>query len=135
MEMHQIRYFLTLWKERHFTRAARRSGVSQPSLSNAIKALERELGGALFHRLPHVAPTALGMAVAPCLIRIAESVEQTRAVAQALADNGRPTSRESRRAPRSLPRPPAGERRSGKRGEVSRGTQPMPSYASAAPPR
>jgi DNA-binding transcriptional LysR family regulator len=135
MEMHQIRYFLTLWKERHFTRAARRSGVSQPSLTNAIRALERELGGALFHRRPRVAPTALGMAVAPCLVRIAESVEQARAAARALADDGRPTSRESRCAPRSRPRPPAGERRSRKRGEASRGTRPMPSYASAAPPR
>ena len=34
-----------LLEERSFTRAARRSGVSQPSLTNAISALEQELGG------------------------------------------------------------------------------------------
>src|SRR5262245_41413211 len=48
MQMHQIRYFLALCEELNFTRAARRSGVSQPSLTNAIGALERELGGVLF---------------------------------------------------------------------------------------
>ena len=50
MELAQIRYFVTVCSERNFTRAARRCGVSQPSLSNGIKALERELGGNLFDR-------------------------------------------------------------------------------------
>jgi DNA-binding transcriptional LysR family regulator len=36
-----------LCSERNFTKAARRCGVSQPSLSNGIKALESELGGQL----------------------------------------------------------------------------------------
>src|SRR5438876_348993 len=69
MQMHQIRYFLALCAERNFTRAARRSGVSQPSLTNAISALERELGGALFQRKPAVALTTLGHAVQPYLHR------------------------------------------------------------------
>src|SRR5262245_51098697 len=42
MQMHQIRYFLALCEERNFTRAARRCGVSQPSLTNAIIGLERK---------------------------------------------------------------------------------------------
>jgi DNA-binding transcriptional LysR family regulator len=50
MELHRVRYFLALCDEKNFTRAARHCGVSQPSLSNAIKRLERELGGRLFHR-------------------------------------------------------------------------------------
>jgi len=50
MQMHQIRYFLALCEERSFTRAARRCGVSQPSLTNAVIALERELGGANANR-------------------------------------------------------------------------------------
>src|ERR1700739_1749711 len=63
MQMHQIRYFLALCEERNFTRAARRCGVSQPSLTNAIIGLERDLGGALFQRKPLIALTALGSAV------------------------------------------------------------------------
>ena len=50
MEMHQVRYFLALCEELNFTRAAERCNVAQPSLTRAIKQLEEELGGALFHR-------------------------------------------------------------------------------------
>src|SRR3954452_3710493 len=50
MEMHQVRYFLALCEELNFTRAAERCHVAQPSLTRAIKQLEDELGGALFHR-------------------------------------------------------------------------------------
>ncbi len=37
MELHQVRSFLALCKEKNFTRAAKHCGVSQPSLSNAIR--------------------------------------------------------------------------------------------------
>jgi LysR family transcriptional regulator, hydrogen peroxide-inducible genes activator len=84
MQMHQIRYFLALCEERSFTRAARRSGVSQPSLTNAISALEEELGGALFQRRPLVALTTIGHAVHPYLKRVAENAEQAREAARAL---------------------------------------------------
>jgi LysR family transcriptional regulator, hydrogen peroxide-inducible genes activator len=94
MQMHQIRYFLALCAERNFTRAARRSGVSQPSLTNAISALERELGGALFQRKPAVALTALGHAVQPYLSRIAQEADQAREAAQALVEV-RPTNGEA----------------------------------------
>jgi DNA-binding transcriptional LysR family regulator len=50
MEMHQIRYFLAICEELNFTRAAESCHVAQPSLTRAIKLLEEELGGALFHR-------------------------------------------------------------------------------------
>lgn len=50
MKLHQIRYFLALCEERDFTRAATRCTVAQPAFTRAIKALEEELGGALFHR-------------------------------------------------------------------------------------
>jgi regulatory helix-turn-helix LysR family protein len=48
--MAQVRYFLALCLEKNFTRAAKRSGVSQPTLTNAIKRLEQEFGGPLFER-------------------------------------------------------------------------------------
>jgi len=67
MQMHQIRYFLALCEERNFTRAAKRCGVSQPSLTNAIIGLEQELGGALFQRKPLVSLSVLGDAVHPNL--------------------------------------------------------------------
>jgi LysR family transcriptional regulator, hydrogen peroxide-inducible genes activator len=86
MQMHQIRYFLALCEELSFTRAAKRSGVSQPSLTNAIRALERELGGPLFQRRPLIALTALGHAMQPYLSRIAQTADHAREAAQALVD-------------------------------------------------
>jgi len=50
MELHQIRYFLALAEDLNFTRAAERCGVSQPSLTRAIKRLEEELGAQLIRR-------------------------------------------------------------------------------------
>jgi DNA-binding transcriptional LysR family regulator len=47
MELRQLEHFVALVEERHFTRAARRVHVVQSSLSSSIRALERELGGAL----------------------------------------------------------------------------------------
>ena len=84
MQMHQIRYFLALCEELSFTRAAKRSGVSQPSLTNAIGALERELGGTLFQRRPFIALTALGRTMHPYLYRIAQTADHAREAAQAL---------------------------------------------------
>ena len=83
MQMHQVRYFLALREERSFTRAARRSGVSQPSLTNAISALEQELGGELFQRRPFVTLTGLGQALAPYLEHIAHNANRAYEIAQA----------------------------------------------------
>ena len=82
--MQQIHYFLTLCEELNFTRAARRCGVTQPSLTTAIGALERELGGALFHRKPAIALTGLGHRVRPYLGEIARSADCAREVARTL---------------------------------------------------
>jgi LysR family hydrogen peroxide-inducible transcriptional activator len=51
MEMHQLRYFVKVAEHENFTRAAESCGVSQPSLSQQISKLERELGQPLFERL------------------------------------------------------------------------------------
>ena len=50
MEMHQVRYFLAMVKYLNFTHAAGKLRVAQPTLTRAIKKLEQELGGILFHR-------------------------------------------------------------------------------------
>jgi LysR family hydrogen peroxide-inducible transcriptional activator len=83
MEMHQIRYFLALSEELNFTRAARRCGVTQPSLTNAMRALERELGAPLFHRRPRIELTALGGAIRPYLQEIARHAHDARETARA----------------------------------------------------
>ncbi|MGD8175822.1 LysR family transcriptional regulator [Marinimicrobium sp. ARAG 43.8] len=52
MTLAELRYIVSLAKERHFGRAAAACCVSQPTLSMAIKRLEQELGVSLFERAP-----------------------------------------------------------------------------------
>lgn len=50
MNLFQLRYFVTLAKMQHYTRAAHELCITQPSLSHAISQLEAELGVALFEK-------------------------------------------------------------------------------------
>src|SRR5262245_45607478 len=51
MELHQLRYFVAVADLKSFTRAAEKCLVAQPSLSQQIIKLERELRQPVFERL------------------------------------------------------------------------------------
>ncbi|MBM7566417.1 LysR family transcriptional regulator [Paenibacillus sacheonensis] len=62
MEFRQLDYFIATCEELHFTRASVKLGITQPSLSHQIKALEDELGVPLFDRIgKKIAITEAGM--------------------------------------------------------------------------
>jgi DNA-binding transcriptional LysR family regulator len=66
MNLRQLTYFVAIVDEGSFSRAAERLLVAQPSLSQQMKALEAELGGALLERLPKgVRVTAAGAMLLP----------------------------------------------------------------------
>ncbi|MFI1676152.1 LysR family transcriptional regulator [Streptomyces sp. NPDC020607] len=51
MDVRQLEYFLAIVDHGGFNRAASALYLSQPSLSQAVRALERDLGSSLFHRI------------------------------------------------------------------------------------
>ena len=66
MNLRQLEYFVAIAEHGSLTAAAEELLVSQPSLSQQIRSLERELGGALLERLPRgVRLTAAGQELLP----------------------------------------------------------------------
>lgn len=71
MTFNELKYIIAVSQTRHFGKAAQMCGISQPSLSVAIKKLENELGVIIFERrTADIVPTPDGERI----IRQARSV-------------------------------------------------------------
>lgn len=87
MQLHQLGYFVALADTRHFTRAAERMNVAQPTLSQQIRALEDNLGTTLVVRRPgKIELTAAGVELLPTARRIVSDVDNARTALAELAD-------------------------------------------------
>lgn len=85
MQLRHLRYFTTLARVRHFARAAAECGISQPTLSAGLSALEHEFGHRLVERdRRFVGLTSHGLAMLPWAEQILGSINgMTHAVAAA----------------------------------------------------
>ncbi|MGG1944600.1 LysR substrate-binding domain-containing protein [Trinickia sp. NRRL B-1857] len=85
-DLRQLRYFVAVAEERHFGRAARKLSMTQPPLSQAIRALEETLGVALFARTKRtVELTAVGADLLPEVRKLLAAADALRPLAQSLA--------------------------------------------------
>ena len=93
MTLTELKYIITLAQEHHFGRAAEKCHVSQPTLSVAIKKLERELDIAIFERSKSsVTVTPLGERIIAQAQRV---LEESRAIKEiASSEIGRASCRE-----------------------------------------
>lgn len=79
MDERRLRYFLAIAEEGGVTRAARRLHIAQPSLSQSLQTLERELGVALFDRVGRgVRLSAAGQALVGPARQALRSIEAAR---------------------------------------------------------
>lgn len=83
MELHHLRYFISVARHLSFTRAAAENHVAQPSLSQQIRRLEHSLGAPLFDRTSgHVGLTDAGRALLPHAEAVLKQVEDARAAVE-----------------------------------------------------
>ncbi|MEU6776843.1 LysR family transcriptional regulator [Streptomyces sp. NPDC046759] len=86
LDLNVLRTFLAVYRSGSFTGASRLLGLSQPTVTTQMRALERQTGRELFERLPRgVAPTPVADELAA---RIAAPLDELAAVAGPTAPSG-----------------------------------------------
>ncbi|OJZ74736.1 LysR family transcriptional regulator [Mycobacterium paraffinicum] len=86
LDLRQLRYFLMVAEELNFGRAAQRLMIAGPSLSQQIKALERDLKVQLFERNHHsVALTPTGITLLPHVRALVDQADDLRRRARGFA--------------------------------------------------
>jgi LysR family transcriptional regulator, hydrogen peroxide-inducible genes activator len=87
LKLKDLRYLVALADERHFGRAAKRSFVSQPTLSSQLKKLEGYLGVQLIERQPNqVSLTEAGEEIVARARRILEASDEVVTLARSHRD-------------------------------------------------
>jgi len=85
--LQELKYIVTVARERHFGRAAKACFVSQPALSAAVRKLEDELGVVLFDRdTPTVSVTPHGALIVAQAQRTLEAAHEVERLARAAQD-------------------------------------------------
>lgn len=94
MELRQLEYFMVLSEELHFTRAAVRLHISQPTLSQQIKVLEQTVGVLLFNRIgKKITLSKAGTILYDQCTQIFSTLEQTKEQLQELENADQETLR------------------------------------------
>ena len=87
MNLQDLRYLVTLARERHFRRAAELCFITQPALSLSIRKLEDELGVTVFERLRNdITITPIGQRLIEQAQRVLDEANQLTALANAAQD-------------------------------------------------
>jgi LysR family transcriptional regulator, carnitine catabolism transcriptional activator len=87
MDERRLRYFLAVVEDGSVTGAAARLHVAQPSLSQALRAFETELGARLFHRVGRgLRLTAAGEALVGPARQVLRAVDEAREAVQGVSE-------------------------------------------------
>jgi len=77
MDIHQLRIFASVYRNRSFSKASEQLFISQPTISEHIKNLEKSLGCALFDRLGRkIEPTTEADLIFPKALQLIEDLER-----------------------------------------------------------
>jgi len=77
MDIHHLKIFIAVYKNKSFTKASEKLHISQPTISEHIKNLEKSLDCKLFDRLGRsIMPTAEADILYPKALQILDDLDQ-----------------------------------------------------------